>query len=79
MIINNIKTEAKEFAFDCCHKIYLIETEQDKKEVLATSYKILPIELLKETYKNSCPLKFISNWSLTTYFAPQCENAKFSK
>ena len=76
MTINGIKTDAKEFAYDGCHKIYLIENDNDKKECLETSYEILPISKLKQTYKNSCSLKFINNWSLTTSFVSQFENAK---
>ena len=32
MKIGRYKTKAKEFFFDGCHKIYLIETPRDKKD-----------------------------------------------
>lgn len=58
------------FAFDGCHKIYILRTEEEK-EALKMGYNILPIEKLKETYLNSCPLKFISSFDLTISFIPQ--------
>lgn len=74
MYINNKQTDAKEFAFDGCHKIYLIEDEEDKKEAISLEYDIfLPIEQLEETFNNACPLRFISNWKLTTTYVAQCE------
>ena len=77
MKINNQTTDSKLFAYDGCHKIYLIESEEEKKEVEKTSYKIKPIEDLPEVFKNSCPLRFISNWSLTKQFVTQFEGARF--
>ena len=53
MKINGIETKAKEFAYDGCHKIYLLEDEQDKQETMKIGYRILPIEKLEETYDNS--------------------------
>lgn len=74
LYINNEPTTAKEFAFDGCHKIYLIEDEEDKKEALSLEYDIfLPIEQLEETFNTSCPLRFISNWKLTKTYVAQCE------
>jgi hypothetical protein len=76
MKINNIVTEAKEFAFDGCHKIYLIESSKDKKEAIKNGYNLLPISKLKESYDNSCSLKFINSWDLQTTFAEQGRKAK---
>lgn len=64
---HNIK--AKEFFFDGCHKIYLIETPQDKKVFLSRDWEesdIYPIDQLIEIYRNSCPLKFINTCKLKT-------------
>ena len=77
MKINNQETEAKKFAYDGCHKIYLIEDEADEKKALEYTYKILPIEELKETFEKSCPLRFINNFKLTKFFVRQSENAVF--
>lgn len=64
---HNIK--AKEFFFDGCHKIYLIETPRDKKVFLSRDWEesdIYPIDQLIEIYRNSCPLKFIDTCELKT-------------
>ena len=76
MKINNnyIQTNGY-FAFDGDHKIYILEDSQDMYEAAQLDYDILHIDLLKETYDNACPLKFINNWKLTKTYAEQCENA----
>ena len=69
MRIGKYKTKAKEFFFDGCHKIYLIETPRDKKEFLSRDWEesdIYPIDQLIEIYRNSCPLKFIDTCELKT-------------
>lgn len=69
MKIGRYKTKAKEFFFDGCHKIYLIETPRDKKDFLSNDWEesdIYPIDQLIEIYRNSCPLKFIDTCELKT-------------
>lgn len=64
---HNIK--AKEFFYDGCHKIYLIETPHDKKVFFSRDWEesdIYPIDQLIEIYRNSCPLKFIDTCELKT-------------
>lgn len=78
MKINNNTIEAKNFAFDGCHKIYLIEDETDLNEAIANEYEIYPISKLKSAYENSCGLRFIRNWKLDNLIAAQCEDAIFS-
>lgn len=73
MRINNIETNAIQFAYDGCHKMYIIEDEQDLKEAEEMGYTILPIEELENTYNSSCPLRFIHNWKLTKTFIEQCQ------
>lgn len=77
MTVNGIPINAKEFAYDGCHKIYLIESEADKEEARELGYDFLPIEELERTFMNSCGLEFISTWSLET-IVPQCEEATFN-
>lgn len=77
MKVNNIEIEAKEFAYDGCHKIYLIEDEQDKKEALECEYDLYPISKLRAKYRSSCPLRFINNWKLTKHIVGQFEKAEF--
>ena len=69
MKIGRYKTKAKEFFYDGCHKIYLIETQQDKKEFFNKDWEeseIYPIAQLIDIYRNSCPLKFIDTCSFKT-------------
>lgn len=69
MKIGRYKTKAKEFFFDGCHKIYLIETPQDKKDFFDRDWEesdIYPIDQIVEIYRNSCPLKFINTCSFKT-------------
>lgn len=78
MKINSITTDAKKFAFDGCHKIYLLESRKDETEARAIGYDILPIDQLQDAYDGSCALRFISNWELTTSFVNQFEDAEFA-
>lgn len=74
MTINGKEIKAEEFAFDNCHKFYLINTKGDKALYKEYGYDIFPISELKECYKNACPLKFISNGDLTSV-VDQCHKA----
>ena len=69
MKIGKHKIKAKEFFYDGCHKIYLIETPHDKKDFLSNGWEecdIYTIDQLIEIYRNSCPLKFIDTCELKT-------------
>lgn len=77
LYINNQKITAQEFGYDTCHKIYLVNTPKDKKELLELEYDLFPIEELEEVWNSSCSLRFIQNGDLTNV-VPQCENAVFT-
>lgn len=77
MKINEKKIIGKEFAYDGCHKIYIIEDLKDKEEAINGGYTIKPIEELPNIYKKSCDLRFIHNWKLTVTYCPQGEEALF--
>lgn len=77
--VNGIPIEASQFAYDGCHKIYVCESPSDVREAAAGGYSVLPIEQLEETFRNSCGLEFISNWSLTKQFVRQFEEACFGR
>ena len=79
MKINGIEVIGKSFAYDGCHKIYIIEDEVDFEDAQKHNYKILDIEDLEDTYNKSCSLRFISNWRLDTNYVNQFEEAIFSK
>jgi hypothetical protein len=78
MKINKITVIANKFAFDGCHKIYLIESPVDEADAKAHGYEIFPISQLQDAYDGSCGLRFISNWQLTTNFVHQFEDAEFA-
>lgn len=79
MFINGKETNAELFAYDGCHKIYLIEDNDDLRNAQELEYEIHNIQELEEVYNNSCPLKFINNWKLDKTFVPQCtEEVTFS-
>lgn len=71
MKINGQTVVGKSFAYDGCHKIYVIETLEEMEEALETGYSILSIDQLEQTYENSCSLRFISNWALTKRYVGQ--------
>lgn len=74
MKISNHKIKATHYFFDGCHKIYLIEDEQDKQNFLNmgwTELDIYPINTIIDIYECSCPLKFIQTCKLKT-IVPQC-------
>lgn len=72
-----IGENVKQFAYDGCHKIYLIENEENLRDAKASGYHIYPIEQLEEKFNSSCGLRFINTWDLET-IVPQCaEDVKF--
>lgn len=80
MKINNIKITAKSFAYDGCHKIYLLESEEGLHEAAKLNYQILPIEELPEIYETSCPLRFINTWDeLKTIVSQFAKKVKFTQ
>ena len=53
MTINRKKVTAKYFAYDGCHKIYLLNNDEEIEECSLSGYRVLPISKLKETFKKS--------------------------
>ena len=77
MKINGQQTKAKEFAYDGCHKIYILESENDRDEARSTGYDILPIKNLRKAFNKSCGLQFISSWDLSKDYVRQFQDADF--
>ena len=77
MKINGKEVVAEGFAFDGCHKIYVLEQDSDFEEAGEVGYDLYEIDGLQDAYEDACPLKFISNWKLDTSFVGQGEDAKF--
>ncbi len=71
MRINNLEVTSTLLAYDGCHKIYLLESENEKKEAIKDGYEVIAITELERVWNDSCGLRFISNWSLTTTFVAQ--------
>lgn len=76
--INGKTVIGNTFAYDGCHKIYILEDTGDTKEAIKNGYKICLIETIEDVYNNSCHLKFIHNWKLDTTYAKQFEKAEFN-
>ena len=77
--INGKEVLGKEFAYDGCHKIYIIEDNNDKNKALERGYKVYSIEEIESAYNNSCELRYISNWKLDNTYVYQGEKATFER
>ena len=75
MKINGTEITATKFAFDGCHKFYLLNGYSEQKEAEEMGYSIYPIKDLPEAFWNSCPLRFIGNWDLSGNIVNQFEEA----
>jgi hypothetical protein len=76
LTINDQVIEATEFAYDGCHKIYLIIWGGDRDLMLDCGYTadhIHPIEELPEVWADTCPLRFISSADLSAHYIEQCD------
>lgn len=67
------------FAYNGCHKIYVLEDKADVELALEYGYRLYPIEEIQHTYETSCPLKFIENIKLNKYYVPQAEVAHWTE
>lgn len=74
---DDIEIVGLKFAYDGCHKIYILEDEEDIKDALELNYIIYPMNKLPVIWYESCPLKFISNWKLTKMYISQDDNEKY--
>ena len=78
MKINGKEIKAEMFAYDGCHKIYLLKNEDEESEAFHCGYDILSIENLRSIWEKSCYLRFISTWDLTECVVEQGEeNVEF--
>ena len=80
MKVNGKEIKGKGIAHDGCHKIYILEDENDEKEAYDMGYELYILDILEKIYNNSCPLRFINNWKLDKCYVEQGEeNIKFEK
>lgn len=79
MKVNGVTIVGIEFAYDGCHKIYVIENIEERKDAIKYGYNIHPIEQLENTWNRSCHLRFIHNWALNKTYVNQFEDAEFEE
>ena len=80
MKINGKQVIGNKFAYDGCHKIYILEDKEDIEDMKNKGYNendIHDIKDIEKIYKSSCSLRFIENWKLTKTYVSQFENARF--
>lgn len=66
-------------AWDGCHKIYLITTQNQAAEAFGYGYKLLDVSEIKRVYEESCPLRFIDFWNVDAIkhpVIPQCHDGE---
>lgn len=69
--INDIEVRADEFAWDHCHKLYVV-TDQESRDLLeGYGYDFYPVSKLQWAWDRSCGLRFISSANLEETYVPQ--------
>lgn len=71
--INDVTVWADEFAWDGCHRIYVVTSPESRAEMLDLGYQLRPITELPDIWDRSCPLRFISSADLTIAFVRQMQ------
>ena len=83
LFINKKEVKGNRFVWDNCHKIYIIEDDNDLVDCMETwgtlvnGTDVFDITEIERIYDNSCSLRFISNWKLDTQYVRQFEDATF--
>lgn len=77
---HKVDENIKQFAFDGCHKIYLITDKEEKEKMIKEKgwekgdfFRVTGTNL-EQCYYNSCPLRFINygEWKGYRTIIPQC-------
>ena len=63
------------YAFDNCHKFYILENDNEKFKALELGYEICPIQHLVTDLESSCPLRFINSFNLENTYLLQGEES----
>lgn len=66
-------------AWDGCHKIYLITSQDQAAEAFSYGYDLLDVSEIKRVYEESCPLRFIDFWDVENIHhpvIPQCQDGE---
>ena len=75
--LNDMDIPEERFAFDGCHKIYLIATDEEAKDAIECDYEIRPITDLPACWVDTCPLRFVNRWGTFETVVGQFEPAHF--
>lgn len=67
------------FAYDGCHKIYILEDKKDVEMAMEYGFRLYPTFELQKTYRDSCPLKFIENMKCDKTYVGQSCKARWSE
>ena len=70
-MIKHLQKNYSSFAWDGCHKIYIIENDEDDAVMRALDYDIYLIKNLDEAWDSSCSLRFISSVDFSKSFIDQ--------
>lgn len=73
--INDKIIDSNHFAYNGCHKIYLLEGLEQIREAQELGYEIYWITDLEDIWNKSCPLRFIEKWDLSETIVEQGEEA----
>lgn len=78
LFINDKAVAATEFAYDGCHKVYLIDSPEVRETLEGYGYEpddFHPVSELPAVWEQTCPLRFISWGDLRSDdLIPQCED-----
>jgi hypothetical protein len=58
--INGHAVKATEFAWDGCHKVYLVTTPAGREQIVDCGYDMLPVSELPAVWERTCFLRFIN-------------------
>ena len=78
MKVNGFELKGRRFAYEGCHKIYIIENEEESKEAIDIGYNLYSIDELEDIFNKSCSLRFINSWDCEKRYVKQFEEAVFS-
>lgn len=73
--VNGITIYADEFAWDECHKIYIVTDQESRDQLEGYGYEFFPINELEDAWQASCFLRFISDASLSCDYVSQCHES----
>lgn len=73
--IGNQSIDALGFAWDGCHKIYVLRNQEEQAELIDLGYGTYEPQELPDVWARSCGLRFVSSGDLTEQYIAQGEDA----